>query len=447
MTPSFPAAPPASRLLPPRLRRRRNATVALLMAAGCISYVDRAALSVGGTTIMADMHMSYTGMGWLLSVFAWAYLVCQIPAGLVADRLDARRLLGASLVLWSCAQIAFGLVGGIPGLFVCRAFLGLGEAPLFLAGTRALVRWFRPQERGGPIGLFNGSAALGPALAPPALVSVMLLWGWRGMSVAVGSVSLVLAAAWMLHYRDPADMRLSAADRQALAVPDHEPPAAPAAVLRDDLGVLLRQRATWVVAAGYVGVIYLTWLYATWMPAWLQTVHHLTAGRADMLSALPQFFGFAGCVSGGALSDHLAARGMRPLDASRRPLVWAMLAASAATVLAAVHAGLAVSVALMALALFAGGIAMTCGWTLGTIIVAEHRVATLEAIQNTGGSLGGALAPAITGMLADRFGSFSPSLIVAGLVGVACAAIYQFGLRDGDVAARDAARRPFATHA
>lgn len=102
----------------------------LLVMAGCISYIDRAALSIGNTAIMSSMHMSYTGMGWLLSVFAWAYLVSQIPAGLLADRLGGRMLLGAGLCLWSCAQIGFGLMQGVAGLFVCRILLGMGESPL-----------------------------------------------------------------------------------------------------------------------------------------------------------------------------------------------------------------------------------------------------------------------------------------------------------------------------
>ncbi|GBQ31137.1 MFS transporter [Gluconacetobacter azotocaptans] len=416
------------------LRRRRRITVLLLIAAGCVSYIDRAALSISSTAVMADMHMSYTQMGMLLSVFAWAYLAGQIPMGLLADRFDSRHLLGAGLIVWSCAQMAFGLVHGIPGLFLARIGLGLGETPLFLSGTRALVRWFRPRERGRPIGLFNGSAALGPAIAPPLLLSIMMLWGWRGMSVAIGAASLVLAFVWIRFYRDPTDLPLAAEARDALPGYDAPVAAVTARALRQDLGYLLRQRSSWIVTAGFAGVIYLTWLYATWMPAWLQASRHLTIDQAGLLSALPQFCGFAGSVLGGFVADHLAARGVTPLNACRTPLVLAMLVAAVATALTTLHTGLAVTIVFMAVALFAGGLAMSCGWMLGTVIAAEHRVATLQAIQNTGGSFGGALAPAVTGLLADRFGSFTPSMLVAGAIGLGTVAIYQFGLRPADAA-------------
>ncbi|WP_158093346.1 MFS transporter [Acetobacter sp. DsW_063] len=431
------SASPAS--LSPAVARRRTWTVAFLIAAGCISYIDRAALSVSSTAVMADMHMSYTRMGLLLSVFAWAYLAGQIPMGLLADRVNSRSLLGAGLAIWSCAQMAFGLVHGSTGLFLARIGLGLGETPLFLSGTRALVLWFSPEERGRPIGLFNGSAALGPAIAPPVLLAIMAVWGWRGMSVTIGAVSLLLALAWIIFYREPQELPLAPDDRHALPPPSPTVHSGITGILKDDLSYLLRRRSSWVITAGFAGVIYVTWLYATWMPAWLEKSQKLTADQAGLLSAAPQFCGFAGSVLGGFISDRLAARGMDPLNASRTPLVLAMLTSACATALTTLHLGLPLMVAFMALALFAGGLAMTCGWTLGTVIASENRVATLEAIQNTGGSLGGALAPAITGALADHFSSFTPSMLVASAIGVGCALIYQFGLRPGDAAHRPTA--------
>jgi len=415
---------PASRtpILPSAARRRRTLTVGLLILAGCVSYVDRSALSVGNMAIKSDLGLSYAQMGWLLSAFAWAYLVAQIPAGILSDRIPARWLIGGSLIVWSCAQALFGLMPGLRGLFICRFLLGMGEAPLFLAGTCVIVRWFSPRERGGPIGLFNGSAALGPTVAPPLLLAIMAIWGWRGMSISIGAAGIVVAIVWLVYYRDPmeaASPRLAPLGRQRRF-----------AALGPDLAYLLRQRETWVVTAGFVGVIYVTWLYSTWMPAWLQAQYHLTLRQAGLLSVLPQFCGFVGSLVGGVLVDRFAHAGRTPVAACRLPLVVGMIVAACATMAAALSTALVLSVALMALALFAGGAAMACGWTVGTAVVDPDRVATLEAIQNTGGSLGGALAPAVTGVLVDHAGSFAPALMVAGIVSLGSAGIYHFGLRD-----------------
>lgn len=156
-----------------RNRTRQRMTLLLLVGAGCINYIDRATLSIGNTAVMADLHLSYETMGWLLSALAWTYMISQIPIGLLADRLGGRVFLGASLVLCSFSEILFGLVDSSTNIFWTRALLGVGEAPLFLAGTRVLVHWFSAEERGSAIGLFNGSASLGPALAPPFLLAIM----------------------------------------------------------------------------------------------------------------------------------------------------------------------------------------------------------------------------------------------------------------------------------
>lgn len=410
-------------------RTRRRLTVLLLMLAGAISYIDRTALSISNTAVSASMGLSLGEMGLLLSIFAWAYLIAQIPTGLAADRIGSRSLLGAGLVIWSVAQMAFGLVSTVPGLFLSRFALGLGEAPLFLSGTRALVRWYAPAERGRPLGLFNASAALGPALAPPLLLALMALWGWRGMSVAIGGASLLLAAVWIAFYRDPSHVHLPQTG-----------PAAPGSVKpqqQHSLRALLRRRATWILAMGYGGVIYLTWLYATWMPAWLETSRHLSPTTAGLLSTLPQFCGFIGSILGGMVCDQLSARGYAPLAACRQPIVTALLLAALATTLTTAPLPLALMIALMALALFCGGLAMSCGWVLATVIAADDQIATLEAIQNTGASAGGALAPALTGILAQYTGSFGPPLWVAGLVTLLSAAAYHFGLTPSDAAAAD----------
>ncbi|MCH4086555.1 MAG: MFS transporter [Acetobacter fabarum] len=70
-----------------RYRTRQRMTLLLLVGAGCINYIDRATLSIGNTAIMADLHLSYETMGWLLSALAWTYMISQIPIGLLADRL------------------------------------------------------------------------------------------------------------------------------------------------------------------------------------------------------------------------------------------------------------------------------------------------------------------------------------------------------------------------
>jgi nitrate/nitrite transporter NarK len=58
------------------------------------------------------------------------------------------------------------------------------------------------------------------------------------------------------------------------------------------------------------------------------------------------------------------------------------------------------------------------------VVAPSNAVASLEAVQNIGGSLGGALAPLLTGAVVQATGSFIPAFLLAGGIALACAAVY-----------------------
>ncbi|HZL27071.1 MAG TPA: hypothetical protein VFC39_11125, partial [Acidobacteriaceae bacterium] len=52
------------------LRRHQTITLSLLFIAGVVNFFDRASLSVANNTVRAELHLSATEMGWLLSAFS-----------------------------------------------------------------------------------------------------------------------------------------------------------------------------------------------------------------------------------------------------------------------------------------------------------------------------------------------------------------------------------------
>ena len=76
---------------------------------------------------------------------------------------------------------------------------------------------------------------------------------------------------------------------------------------------------------------------------------------------------------------------------------------------------------LLAAALFCANLATTAGWALAASLAPPPLVATVEAMANIGGSVGGSLAPLLTGVLAEATGSFTPALWLAATLAVLCA--------------------------
>jgi MFS family permease len=134
--------------VPPRIRRVQASALALLVIAGTLNYVDRAALSIANPLIREELGLSISDMGLLLSAFLWAYAFSQLPGGALTDRLGPRRLLGLGLFVWSLAQAAAGLVGSFWQFVIARVFLGAGEAPMFSGAARVVRDWWNVRDRG-----------------------------------------------------------------------------------------------------------------------------------------------------------------------------------------------------------------------------------------------------------------------------------------------------------
>ena len=401
--------------------------VALLVLAGVVNYVDRSTLAVANHTIASEMHLSPVEMGALLSAFAWSYALCQLPIGAITDRVGPHIMLTLGMTVWSIAQIISGAVQGFGQFLVARAGLGIGESPMFTAGARASVNWFSLKDRGFPLGLFNAASSLGPALAPPLLTALMLAYGWRIMFVLMGVAGLGVALAWGLWYRDPADVDIPRADLEAIHSGEVGGEAQAGA---RTWALLFTIPTTWALIGGLFGIVYITWLNVAWLPDYLESERGVSVAATGILAAVPQFAGFVGGVLGGFLSDRLAARGVDPVDSRRYLTVGGLVVCGLFTAAAPFAPSTAGVVTLLSASMFFGYGAGSTSWALGASLTPTHLVATLESIQNIGGSIGGALAPLVTGLIVERTHSFTPAFLVATVAALAGAASYWMVRKD-----------------
>jgi len=115
-----------------------------------------------------------------------------------------------------------------------------------------------------------------------------------------------------------------------------------------------------------------------------------------------------------------------PMKSRKYPAAIALLGTAACTVAAAYVDSNALAIAFISASLFLIYVTAACGWALSSIAAPTNCTASLGAMQNFGGYLGGALAPTVTGLIVQTTGSFVPALVVGALIGVASAASYLF---------------------
>jgi MFS family permease len=414
-------------LKPLRVRRMRSLSVSFLFIAGIINYLDRTSFSIANTSIRADLGLSATRIGALLSAFSLAYGVAQLPIGLMLDRIGPRVILAVGMFVWSLAQMATGLVSGFAGFMATRVGLGVGEAPLMPCGVKVMNDWFSVRDRGLPTGLMTASNTLGVTLAPPVLTVIMLAFGWRTMFVSVGLFSLVLSLIWYPLYRDRERVVLTLDELASLGL-DKEQPRIQMSLL--EWKRLFRLRTVWGMMLGFGGINYTTWLYLSWLPGYLQAERHLTIARTGWVATIPYLFGTIGSLISGGAANRLIRRGVDPIRANKVLIVSAMFCSALSTLgvaYAPTAAGAVVCVSVAIFFIYFGG---NCGWGVVQAMAPAYMVASVSAIQNFGSFVCASLAPIITGWLLDYTHSFHIALMICSLATSLGALSYWFIVKD-----------------
>lgn len=411
----------------PRIARVQRIALALLVLSGVVNYIDRATLAVANPLIREELGLSVGDMGVLLSAFLWAYAFAQLPVGALVDRLGPRLMLAAGLGLWSLAQAAGGLVTNFAQFFAARMVLGIGEAPQFPTAARVSRDWFNPRDRGTATGIWNCSSTLGTAISVPLLTFLMLYVGWRWMFLIMGIAGLVVAGIAYAIYRNPAEMPLTPEERAHLTEGDTT--GETARLTFAEWRRLFGYRTTWGMLLGFFGAIYILWIYASWLPAYLQMERHMSIARTGVLAAIPFVFGVAGSLLGGRITDLLARRGVSPIDSRKWPMAAALAGTGLFTALAAWTPSDTLAIGCISVAMFLVYVSTATGWAMASVAAPANCTASLGAMQNFGGYLGGALAPTATGFIVEASGSFVPAMLLGAGIALACALAYAVIIR------------------
>src|SRR6266516_2786344 len=151
--------------------------------------------------VRAEYGVSYIDLGLALAAFNLVSAGLQTSAGFLTDRVGASAVLVAGLLLSAGAFALAGLVPSFWFLVAMFAVAGLGNTVYHPADYSILANHVSAQRMGQAFSIHTFAGMLGSAVAPPALLLLQDLVGWRGAFVAAALLG-VLAAAVMILQRD-----------------------------------------------------------------------------------------------------------------------------------------------------------------------------------------------------------------------------------------------------
>src|SRR5206468_4017648 len=115
-------------------------------------------------------------------------------AGVLADTLGARVAAGVGALVAGLGSILFALAPDFAVASVGRFLVGLGVSVVFVGLMRANTEWWSESRYGFISGLTVVLGNVGAMLAAGPLAMVLVIAPWRSVFVAIGALSLVIAA-------------------------------------------------------------------------------------------------------------------------------------------------------------------------------------------------------------------------------------------------------------
>lgn len=380
-------------------RRQRWVLVSLLALATFINYLDRASIGVAMPVMRGELNLDPLHQGLVFSAFFWTYALLQIPFGWLVDRFRLKSLFALAFTLWSLAAAATGLVHTFLSLIVLRILLGIGEAVYLPGGIRAITLHFPPEERALPSGVFDLGAKIGLAFATFIDAWILLHWGWRDLFFRTGGVGLLWLLPWLLLYQEGDSDRVPAASERA------------SFTWRRVLE-LLRNRTVTGISIGFFAWDFFWYFLIFWIPSYLFHVRHLNLDQIKVAAALP-FLIMAGAeATGGYLANTWIRRG-----GSINRVTKALIATGFLLGLLILPAAAVSSVHWAVFWLCAASLSgMICGNILAVpeYCAPHNEVALWTGIENFWGNMGGVIAPALTGYLVGRTGSYHIAFLCCG---------------------------------
>jgi sugar phosphate permease len=280
----------------------------VLALAYIIVFFHRLAIGVVREDLVNAFNISGTTFANIGSTYFYAYMLMQIPSGILADSLGARKTVTLGTLLAGLGSIVFGLAPNLPMVFLGRLMVGIGVSVVFIAILKVQSQWFKESEFGTMSGITSFVGNMGGIIAQTPLALMVGYFTWRSTFAAIGIVSIFLAVLCYLVVRNtPAEMGLPTIEEIEGKTKTGQMMERPPLV--KGLIQALTNWYTWpsfIVFTGFFGA-YVT-LTGTWGQSYLVEVYGLDPGVAPNYLSMAVLGMAIGSIAIGKLSDSLQKR-------------------------------------------------------------------------------------------------------------------------------------------
>lgn len=194
---------------PAVVRRLRWRTLPLLWLGYCCCFIDRSNVAFAALQMRKSLGLTDAVFGLASGLFFVSYALMQVPCNHLVGRLGSRRILAATLFVWSALSVACGFTQGPVSLCVLRFLLGLAEAGYAPGVTLYQSRIFPAATLGRSIAIVGTAGGGGYAVGALTAGSIMErldgvggMEGWRWLFVVQGAPGMLVGVLFLRFLSD-----------------------------------------------------------------------------------------------------------------------------------------------------------------------------------------------------------------------------------------------------
>ncbi|WP_312116277.1 MFS transporter [Brevibacillus reuszeri] len=367
------------------LGKKKYLLFALLFMGWIIDSLGLFGMNIVIIPISKELNLDESQTGMILSSFFLSSALMTLIAGWVSDRFGSRKIVIASIFIFSLFSLFTGMIWSFASLILARLLVGLADGCLPTASAVALTEIFPKQERARAKSFLLSAQMIGATLASIIAAAVAVYMGWRGIFYITGGVGIVVALLLGIYYRPPSNTGRADANEQQVGK-------------KLALGSLFSNRLLWTLVLIYFGASLVNWGSSSWIPSYLEKARHLDLMSLGTLSMIPNTCGLLASLFTGWMLDKRWSGREKQVIISGAVIagIFLYLMFNAPSIMTMVTYQALFSIGIMS--------AIMAILTLPLKVVPPDIVGSFMGILYFLGAIAGTLAPTVMGFLITMFG-------------------------------------------
>lgn len=184
------------------MSKKQNITLAILLTNLFIAFLGIGLVIPVLPTIMNELHISGSVVGYMVAAFAITQLIVSPIAGKLVDNIGRKVMIVAGLFIFGLSEFLFGLGRSIEVLFISRMLGGVSAAFIMPAVTAYIADITTLSQRPKALGYMSAAISTGFIIGP-GIGGFLAEYGTRVPFYAAGVLGLVAAIFSLVLLKEP----------------------------------------------------------------------------------------------------------------------------------------------------------------------------------------------------------------------------------------------------